>query len=328
MEDGQELSLPDVTYGFIGLGVMGFPMARNLQRCIPTRSRLVICEINEAVVKRFVSEMPPGHQVSVAATPKEVAAQADMIITMLPKGPHVDDVFTNPDTGLLAGAPDSSSRQIFFMECSTIDVATSNRINDLVSSAGHSFVDAPVSGGHNGAVAGTLTFMIGGPKPLFHQARLVASAMGKRENIYHCGRQGAGLATKQINNYLGFVSMLGASEAFNMGRLYGLDPRTLASVINVSTGRCYNSSSENPVKGVSPTASASRDFEGGFSTELCRGVVEMALQLGEQVGARSVLRDVVLHTLDTAARDPRCKGKDYRSIYLHIADIQQSENHV
>lgn len=328
MADSQAWNLPGVTYGFIGIGVMGFPMAQNLRKRIPRQSRMIICEINEAAVKKFLSDTSPGDQISVASTPKEVAEQADIIITMLPKGPHVEEVFTNSQAGLLTGIPNAKSKKILFMECSTIDVATSNKMNDLVVSAGHKFVDAPVSGGYNGAVAGTLTFMIGGSEALFDEVRPLAEAMGRKENVYHCGKQGAGLATKQINNYLGFVSMLGASEAFNMGRLYGLNPKTLASVINVSTGRCYNSSMENPVKGVTDTASASKDFEGGFSIELCRGVVEMALQLGEQVGARSVLRDVVLNTLEEASEDPRCKGRDYRSIYLHIADIQQSENHV
>ncbi|KAJ9653785.1 hypothetical protein H2198_007074 [Neophaeococcomyces mojaviensis] len=326
MSEDQEWNLPNVTYGFIGIGVMGFPMAQNLRKRIPKSAQLVICEVVEAQVKKFLSETEPKDRVSVASTPKEIAEQCDIIITMLPKGPHVQEVFTNKSTGLLAGAP--SSKSILFMECSTIDTLTSNKVNDLVTEAGHRFVDAPVSGGYNGAVAGTLTFMIGGSEELFNEVRPLAEAMGKKENIYHCGKQGAGLATKQINNYLGFVSMLGVSEAFNMGRLYGLNPKTLASVVNVSTGRCYNSSSENPVKGVTPTASASKDFEGGFSTELCQGVVEMALQLGEQVGAKSVLRDVVLKTLAEASEDPRCKGKDYRSIYLHLADIEQNENHV
>jgi len=328
MADDQEWKLPNVTYGFIGIGVMGFPMAQNLRRRIPPSSKLVICEVNKPAVDKFLSETHPNDNITAVSNPKEIAQQCDIIITMLPKGPHVDTVFTHESTGLLAGATSSSQKQITFMECSTIDVATSNKINDLVISAGHKFVDAPVSGGYNGAVAGTLTFMIGGSEDLFNEVRPLAEAMGKKENIYHCGKQGAGLATKQINNYLGFVSMLGVSEAFNMGRLYGLNPKTLASVVNVSTGHCYNSSKENPVKGVTETASASRDFQGGFSTELCKGVVEMALQLGEQVGAKSVLRDVVLKTLDEASEDPRCKGKDYRSIYLYLADIEQSENHV
>lgn len=328
MVESDKWNLPAVTYGFIGIGVMGFPMAQNLRRRIPQTSKLIINEINKPAVKKFLAETQPGENITAVSTAKEIAQQCDVVITMLPKGPHVHGVFTDESTGLLAGAPPSKTKQILFMECSTIDVATSNQMNDLVTGAGHKFVDAPVSGGYNGAVAGTLTFMVGGSESLFNEVRPLVEAMGKKENVYHCGKQGAGLATKQINNYLGFVSMLGASEAFNMGRLYGLNPKTLASVVNVSTGHCYNSSKENPVKGVTETASANRDYAGGFSIELCKGVVEMALQLGEQVGAKSVLRDVVLNTLDDAAEDPRCKGKDYRSIYLHIADIEQSQNHV
>lgn len=244
---------------------------------------------------------------------------------MLPVGRHVRKVFTDESTGLLAA---SVSKSILFVECSTIDTLTSNEMNDLATKAGHRLVDAPVSGGPNGAVAGTLTFMIGGSSELFDEVRPLAEAMGKKESIYHCGKQGAGLATKQVNNYLGFVSMLGVSEAFNIGRLYGLNPETLASVINVSTGFCYNSSSQNPVKGITKDAAASKDFEGGFSTELCKGVVEMALELGDQVGAKSILKDVVLNSLNAASKDERCIGKDYRSIYLHIADIQQAENHL
>ncbi|KAK5083124.1 hypothetical protein LTR05_007007 [Lithohypha guttulata] len=328
MTEEQEWNLPAVTYGWVGIGVMGYPMAQNLRRRIPKQSKLIINEINDSAVKKFLAETQPNENISSVGTAKEIAQQADIILTMLPVGRHVRQVFTDPSTGLLAGVPDSSQRKILFMECSTIDVATSNSMNDLVTSKGHSFVDAPVSGGYNGAVAGTLTFMIGGSDSFFNQVRPLAETMGKKQNIYHCGKQGAGLATKQINNYLGFVSMLGVSEAFNMGRLYGLNPKTLASVINVSTGRCYNSSSENPVKGVTENASTSKDFEGGFSIELCKGVVEMALQLGEQVGAKSVLRDTVLKVLAEANEDPRVKGKDYRSIYLHIADIEQTENHV
>jgi 3-hydroxyisobutyrate dehydrogenase-like beta-hydroxyacid dehydrogenase len=237
---------------------------------------------------------------------------------MLPKGQHVKTVFTDPDTGLLSGSPFSS---ILFMECSTIETATSIEVNKLAKSAGHRFVDAPVSGGPNGAHAGTLTFMIGGSTDLFDEVKPLAEAMGKKESIFHCGDAGAGLATKQINNYLSAVSMIGTSEAFNMGRLYGLDPKILASVINVSTGRCYNSSEQNPVKGVTPTSAAARDFEGGFSMELCMGVLEQAMALRRQIGAKTLLSDVVMNAFHEAAKDERCKGKDYRSFYRWFADI-------
>ena len=242
----------------------------------------------------------------------------DIIITMLPKGPHVKEVFTNPSTGLLAARRKGS---ILFMECSTIDTATSLEVRDLAAKAGHRFVDAPVSGGPSGAAAGTLTFMIGGTQELFEEVKPMAMAMGKRENIYFCGKAGAGLATKQINNYLSCVCIIGTSEAFNMGRLYGLDPKTLANVINCSTGMNYNSSFQNPVKGVSSTASAAKDYEGGFSIELAKGVAGMAVDLGKQVGARNLLGDVVIDSFQKASQDERCKGKDCRSFYRWLADV-------
>lgn len=236
---------------------------------------------------------------------------------MLPKGPHVKEVFTNPSNGLLAA---QRKAKVLFMDCSTIDTATSLEVRDLVMQAGHRFVDAPVSGGPSGASAATLTFMIGGSDELFEEVKPIAMAMGKKENIYFCGKPGAGLATKQINNYLSAVCIIGTCEAFNMGRLYGLDPKILANVINVSTGMNYNSSFQNPVKGVSSTAAAARDFEGGFSIELCTGVVQMAVELGKQVGAKNIVSDVVVKSFEEACQDERCKGKDCRSIYRWVAD--------
>lgn len=315
---------------------MGIPMARSLRAKIPASAKLIICELVESQIEKFLELTERKDVIDVAQSPKEVAERAvwpvnssgcaeadfpltkDIVITMLPQGPHVKEVFTSPETGLLAA---STTRSILFLDCSTIDTATSLAVNKLATEAGHRFVDAPVSGGPSGADAATLTFMIGGSSELFDEVRPVAEAMGKKENIYHCGGAGAGLATKQINNYLSAVCILGTCEAFNMGRLYGLDPKILASVINVSTGMNYNSSAQNPVKGVTPTAAAARDFEGGFSIELCTGVVEMAVQLGKQLGARSLLGDIVLESFETASEDERCRGKDCRSIYRWFADL-------
>jgi 3-hydroxyisobutyrate/3-hydroxypropionate dehydrogenase len=232
---------------------------------------------------------------------------------MLPNGLYVYDVFTNPESGLLSV---KSEKEKFFIDCSTIDVKTSLLIGDAVAKSGlGEFVDSPVSGGPNGAVAGTLTFMIGGSTDSFEHARAVVRTMGRELSIFHCGPAGAGLATKQINNYLSAVSILGVSEAMNIGERYGLDPKVLAGVINVSSGRCYNSLDQNPVKGVTPTAASAKDFEGGFSTELCKGVIDMAVDLGKQVGAKSVLAEVVQRTFDIAVRSEACSGKDCRSVY-------------
>jgi len=304
------MSLPEVTYGFIGLGVMGYGMAMNLRAKMPKSSTLVICELVDSRRDKFVAETQG--LISVAKSPKETAEQADVIITMLPKGPHVLDAFTNLSTGLLSipkGGPEK-----LFIECSTIDVKTSLLVSEKVEKSGLGvFVDSPVSGGPNGAYGATLTMMVGGTEELFTRVKPIISTMGK--NIFHCGPAGAGLATKQINNYLSSICILGTSEAMNMGIRYGLDPKVLAGVINVSSGKNYNSLDQNPVKGVTSTAASAKDFEGGFSSELCKGVIDMAVDLGKQVGAKSVLSDIVQKTFDKACKSEKCSGKDCRSVY-------------
>lgn len=226
------------------------------------------------------------------------------------------EVFTNHETGLLS-ADASHLKNKLFLECSTIDVDTSQRVGAEVEKlkAGR-FVDAPVSGGVHGATTGTLSLMVGcEPHELFDRAKPILCLMGKSEKIFHCGGAGAGLATKQINNYLSCITMLGACEAMNIGLRSGLDPVKLAGVIKVSTGACYNCADQNPVRGVSDVASASRDFEGGFTTEMCKGVLDMALDHGAKVGAKSVVGDVVSGFYERAASHEKCKGKDFRSIW-------------
>lgn len=293
-------------------------MAGNLRAKMPKDSPLVICELVEARRDKFVAETKG--LIKIANSPKEVSEQCDVIITMLPKGPHVHDAFTNPETGLLQARSRSGIAKLF-LECSTIDVKTSLAVGEEVRKSGlGAFADAPVSGGPNGAYSGTLTFMVGCTPDIFSRVKTIVQTMSNEGNIFHCGPPGAGLATKQINNYLSAVCILGTSEAMNMGIRYGLDPKTLAEVINVSSGKCYNSLDQNPVKGVTPTAASAKDFEGGFSTELCKGVIDMAVNLGIQVGAKSVLSDVVQGTFDKACKDKRSSGKDCRSVYRLFAE--------
>jgi 3-hydroxyisobutyrate/3-hydroxypropionate dehydrogenase len=149
---------------------------------------------------------------------------------MLPRAPHVETVFNNPDTGFLSGLTQPGSLKLF-LECSSIDVAASTALAGRVHSKQHGvFVDAPVSGGPQGSDAGKLTFMVGSPSSeAFDLVKPILRMMGKEENIYHCGGQGAGLATKQLNNYLGYVGYIGLCEIMNAGLLYGLDPKVLSS---------------------------------------------------------------------------------------------------
>ncbi|KAI1352894.1 3-hydroxyisobutyrate dehydrogenase, variant [Xylaria sp. FL0043] len=309
---------PNIRYGFIGIGQMGWGMAMNLRQKIPKEAQMVICDISEDRRNKFVQEVESkGATVTVANSPKEVAEQSDVVITMLPKGLHVREVFTNKETGLLAAS--LRETPIHFIDCSTIETATSVEIGaEVARSKLGTFIDAPVSGGPNGANAGTLAIMVGGSEEDGEWAEPILRMMGK--NIFHCGPLSAGLATKQINNYLSSVCTVGVCEAMNMGVKYGLDPKKLADVINVSSGRCYNSLDQNPVKGVTPTAASAKDFEGGFSVELCKGVLDMAVALGEQVGAKTILSDRVLAIYDKALKDERTRGRDSRSIYRFFAE--------
>jgi len=239
---------------------------------------------------------------------------------MLPKGEHVLDAFSNPSTGLLSISKIDQPNKLF-IECSTIEVSTSLQVGLLVAGSGlGQFIDAPVSGGPQGADAGTLTLMCGGSSSVFERAMPILAVMGKKEAIFHCGGSGAGLATKQLNNYLSAVAIIGLSEVMNIGNLYGLDPKILAGVINVSSGMNWNSLNHNPVKGVMAFSSASRDFEGGFSTELCSGVIDSAVALSKEVGAVTVLADTVKNTFERAKQSPLCKGKECRSIYRLFAE--------
>ncbi|EXM14705.1 hypothetical protein RAB80_012875 [Fusarium oxysporum f. sp. vasinfectum] len=312
--NGSSNDISAKSFGFIGLGIMGWGMAKNLRAKIPADSVLYICEVNKPRRDEFV--VSTAGKVQVVDSPREIAEKSDIIITMLPRGEHVREVFTNSQTGLLSVAGSVKLGSKIFIDCSTIDVKTSQEVSAAVEASNlGSFADAPVSGGQGGANAGTLTFMVGGSPEAFETAKPTIELMGNPENLFHCGKAGAGLVTKLINNYLSAVNMIGVCEGMNMGRLYGLDPVLLASAINSSTGMSRNSREQNPVKGVSSLASSAKDFEGGFSTVLCHGVLQMAMELSEQLGAKSLLAPVVRDMYDCAVQNDKCRDKDFRSIY-------------
>lgn len=329
-------------YGFVGLGVMGHGMARNIHAKMPTTAKLVVCEINPIRLEKFLQECRSSHPektVEVARTPREVVERAGIIITMLPQSEHVLEAFTNENTGFLFSSPWVSSPngrptaddsvpscslpERLFLDCSSIDVATSTKIGTLVGSYSKqmwNFMDAPVSGGPAGSEAGELTFMVGCDRadksPLLNTAILpTLSMMGAVDHIYLCGQPGAGLATKQLNNYLGYVGYLGLCEVMNTGIRYGLDPATLAAVINAGSGMNWNSLHQNPVKGVNPTASSANDFKGGFTTELAGGVIDNAVALMERVGAKAVLATPTKDVFSKARRSHKCKGMEARSVW-------------
>ena len=300
---------------------MGYGMAMNLRSKIPKSARFILCEIDQERRNQFVEEARSKGlpAVEVVTTPVEVAQAADIILTMLPKAPQVQQVFKTPKTGFLA--IDKPSAPMLFLECSTINTASSVELSKEVEASGIGrMIDSPVSGGPKASDAGTLTFMCGGPKELFEQAVPILNTMGKSDGIIHCGEQGAGLATKQLNNYLGYVGYIGLCEVMSAGLRYGLDPNTLSDVLNKSSGMNFNSLQFNPVKGVHPDAPAARDFKGGFAVELAQGVIADAVDLMGDLGIRKVLADNVNGIYREALEDPRTKGHEARSIWRFFED--------
>lgn len=240
--------------GFIGLGNMGAPMARNL---LKAGHMVVVFDLVKGSVDSLTSA-----GAKAAASPQEVVgADVELVITMLPGPTHVRGVYLG-DGGLLAKAPRSAR----FVDCSTIDPQTARDVASVAAARGQSMLDAPVSGGTGGAEAGTLTFMVGGSDADFAAVKPVLAGMGK--NIVHCGGAGNGQVAKVANNMLLAISMIGAAEAMSLGVALGMDPKVLAGIINTSTGRCWSTDTYNPYPGVIETAPAARGYTGGFGADL------------------------------------------------------------
>lgn len=173
-----------------------------------------------------------------------------------------------------------------------------------------------MSGGIVGAAAGTLTFMLGGPVEMVPRIEPVLLRMGK--TVMHCGEQGTGLSAKLANNYLLAINNIATAEAMNLGMRWGLDPKVLAGVINVSTGRCWPSEVNNPVKGVVERAPASRGYAGGFGISLMAKDLRLAVVAAEEAGARLQLADSAKGLYEAAEQDERCRGRDFSVVYRYL----------
>jgi 3-hydroxyisobutyrate dehydrogenase len=196
-----------------------------------------------------------------AAASVAAAAKADAIITMLPAGEHVREVYGREGSVIAAVAPGT-----LLIDSSTIDVATAREVAAAAAGKGLAMVDAPVSGGVAGAEAGTLTFMVGGPDAAFARARPILEAMGR--TVVHAGAAGTGQAAKICNNMILGVSMIAVSEAFLLAEKLGLDAQRLFDIASKSSGQCWSMTSYCPVPGPVPTSPANRGYQAGFTAAM------------------------------------------------------------
>ncbi|KAK6531512.1 hypothetical protein TWF281_008313 [Arthrobotrys megalospora] len=310
--------IPRASWGFVGLGQMGYPMARNLRAKIPATDSMTIYDINESATSQFVEEANgagAGASVTIAKSLQDVSRDSDTVITMLPQPKHVQAVYEE----FIAGGLDNTTPRLF-IDCSTIDVKTSLEVGSAIRVLGHDFVDAPVSGGVVGATAATLTFMLGASNAVVGKAQPILEKMGKR--VIHMGEPGTGIVGKLANNYLLAMNNLATAEAMNFGIKLGLDAKTLASLINCSTGKCWPSEVNNPVPGVIEGAPSSRGYQGGFGVSLMAKDLKLAIAAAELADAKLVLAEPAQKLYEGAEAHDDCKGRDFSVVYkyLQVAD--------
>ena len=166
-----------------------------------------------------------------------------------------------------------------------------------------------------GAESGSLSFMVGCMPELYPRVLDICKFMGKESSIFYCGNLGSGLKTKLLNNYLSSLTALATAETINIGIRGGLDARKLNEVLNASSGMNFNSAINNPVPGLTPNSAASKGYVGGFSLELCLGVLELGLKAARDSGARTVLGEPMLEAFRDAATKKEFQGKDSKIIY-------------
>jgi 3-hydroxyisobutyrate dehydrogenase len=239
--------------GFIGLGNMGLPMAQNLLKAGYAVSGF---DLNVDATERLAAAGGTRAQ-----SIRDACEGAEVVITMLPAGEQVREVYFGDDGALAAVAPGT-----LLIDSSTIDVATARDVAQAAQAKGLAMLDAPVSGGVAGAQAATLTFMVGGPEDAFERARPVLEKMGK--TIVRAGGPGTGQAAKICNNMILGASMIVVSEAFLLAEKLGLDAQKLFEISSKSSGQCWSMTSYCPVPGLVPASPANRDYQAGFTAAM------------------------------------------------------------
>jgi 3-hydroxyisobutyrate dehydrogenase len=292
------------TIGFIGLGNMGAPMAANLVKA-------------GHVVTGY--DLSPGPLAALskaggktAASAADAARGASVLITMLPAGEHVRDVYLHQG-GLIEV---TAAERPLLIDCSTIDVESARIVTAAAEAVGLAMLDAPVSGGTAGAQNGTLTFMVGGTEEAFARGKPVLEAMGK--NIFHAGAPGAGQAVKICNNMMLAINMVGVSEGFLLAEKLGLDWGKLHQICATATANSWALSHYCPAPGPVPAAPSNRDYAPGFAAALMVKDVKLSQAAAEATGSPTPLAAKALSFYQQVVDDGE-GGKDFSVVFRWLA---------
>jgi len=282
--------------GFIGLGNMGMPMARNL-----------IAEGHEVTGFDLIQKSDPLVQISKLLS--ETVSGKEVIITMLPDGSSLLEVYSSILNELQSEA--------ILIDCSTVDVISAKKAAGMANEKGLKALDAPVSGGIGGAENGTLTFMVGGDIAAFERVTPLFNIMGQKAVL--CGESGAGQSVKICNNMILGVSMIAVCEAFVMADNLGLDRSKMFDVVSTASGSCWAINTYCPVPNVGPNTPADNNYIPGFSADLMLKDLGLAKTAAEETNSFTPLGKEA-YTLYENFFSKGGKGKDFSAILNFIKD--------
>jgi len=287
--------------GFIGLGIMGKPMAKNL---IEAGYELVVYNRTREKAEELASE-----GATVAGSPKEVAEQSDMIITMLPDSPQVEEVLTGED-GVLEGIREGA----LILDMSTISPVVTEELSEKAQEKGASMLDAPVSGGDVGAIEGTLAIMVGGSEEDFERAGPLFEVMGK--TVTHVGPSGTGQVVKAANQIVVALTIEAVSEALVLGSKGGVAPEKILDVLGGGLAG-------NKVMELKREKMLEHSFDPGFRIELHHKDLGIALAAGREYGVTLPVTAIVDQMLETL----KMRGKGDRDHSAILTLIEESSGH-
>ncbi|KAE8141359.1 NAD binding domain of 6-phosphogluconate dehydrogenase-domain-containing protein [Aspergillus pseudotamarii] len=308
-------------YGVIGLGIIGYGMASNLRKKLPSSHTLYVFDLNQDVIQRLINEFGHFGKIEVTSSAKELATKVRTVLSSLPAGPQVRKVYLDPDNGVIAATKDSGR---LLIECSTIEIESTQELGKTIFNAGlGTFVDATVSGGMWGANAGTLSFMVGHAEPT--ETDLVGkrifetlSLVGEASTITFCGGLGMGQVAKIAHNYITLANNLVATEGMAIGLKYGIDKNALFKCIREGTANSWVMGLEQPVPGLVPDAPSSNNYRRAFAPALSVKDLTIGIDAAKKVGISPTAGEAAIKAFRVVDADPRTHDLDHTSLWLHV----------
>ena len=278
--------------GFIGLGNMGAPMAKNLAK---NGLDVLGFDTDNSIKLPEITMMP-----SIPALLNEV----DIVFTMLPSGLVVKDIVTEFINNFNAEST--------LIDCSTIDVKTTKEVCQTLGNKKVHMLDAPVSGGVQGAKSGNLTFMVGGSRNDFDKLRFLFEYMGSR-SVY-CGKNGSGQTAKICNNMILGVTMIATCEAFALADKLELDREAMFDVVSTSSGYSWSMNSYCPAPGVGPKAPSDNNYIPGFSSDLMLKDLMLSQNAASETKASTPMGDLAMTLYKDFVENKNGSGLDFSAI--------------